>query len=211
MELPENVLAPENADWYQQYPTAEEEEPEDAPEPKFKPITITTFVDADHASCTVTRRSVTGIIHFLQSTPALFYVGRQKTVESSSYGSEIVSARIAAEQIIAIRYRLRMMGTPITTSSVLLGDNRSVQTSGSQPSSQLSKKHLAIAFHKVRETVAAGILLFWWVSTIFNIADLLTKALNGQKHWSLTSYYTFGKKMDPMKGVIAMRKIIVNE
>ena len=112
----------------------------------------------------------------------------------------MVSARIATEQILSLRYRLRMMGVPISTSSVMLGDNRSVHASGSQPSSPLSKNHLAIAYHKVRETVASGALLFWWVRTIDNIADLLTKALDGQKHWSLTSKYTFGRSMKPTKG-----------
>ena len=93
-----------------------------------------------------------------------------------------------------------MMGVPVTTSTILVGDNRSVQTSGSQPSSPLSKKHLSIAYHKIRETVAAGIMTFAWIGTNLNLADLLTKPLNGQRHRSLTSYFLFGKGQSFMKG-----------
>ena len=201
LELNDTIALPSNAsEWFQQYPDAEEELPENMPTPVFRPIEQHTFVDADHASCRQTRRSVTGIIHFFQSTPMFFYVGRQKTVESSTYGSESVAARIATEQIIAQRYRLRMMGVPINTSTVLIGDNRSVQISASTPSSSLTKKHLAISYHKIRESVAAGITLFLWIGTLFNIADLLTKALNGQRHRSLTSYLLFGRGEKFMKG-----------
>ena len=200
LELPETIIVPNLSDWFQQYPDAEECLPDDTPPAIFKPITMTTFVDADHASCVATRRSVTGIIHFFESTPVMFHVGRQKTVETSSYGSEAVSARIATEQIIAIRYRLRMLGVPVNTHSVLLGDNRSVQISGSQPSSQLQKKHLAVAFHKIREAVAARIILFSWIGTSFNVADVLTKPLNGQKYRSLISYILFGKGKSFVEG-----------
>ena len=95
-----------------------------------------------------------------------------------------------------------MMGVPINTSTILIGDNRSVQTSGSTPSSSLSKKHLAIAYHKIRESVAAGIMLFAWITSSMNIADLLTKPLNGMKHRSLTSYWLFGKGQWFAKGSI---------
>ena len=127
LELPETTIVPNLCDWFQQYPDAEEYLPDDMPESVFKSINMTTFVDADHASYVTTRRSVSGIIHFLESTPVMFYVGRQKTVETSSYGSEAISARIATEQITAIRYRLRMMGVPVNTNSILLGDNSSVE------------------------------------------------------------------------------------
>ena len=183
----------ESIDWCQQYPNMTEELPGEIPLAVFNPIQLTSFVDADHAACKVTRRSVTGILHFLESTPWQWHVGMQRTVETSTYGSEFIAARIATEQAIDHRYRLRMMGVPIDNATLIVGDNRSVQTSGSKPSSSLSKKHLSIAYHKVRENVAAGIIIFAWIGTKFNIADLLTKPLNGMSFRSLTSFWIFGK------------------
>ena len=46
------------------------------------------------------------------------------------------------------------------------------------PSSALKKKHNAIAYHRVREAVAAGIVDFQYVPTDENIADCMTKPLS---------------------------------
>jgi hypothetical protein len=56
-------------------------------------------------------------------------------------------------------------------------DNNSVVQSSTIPASVLKKKHNAVSFHKVRETIAAGAM---WVShepTESNLADLLSKTL----------------------------------
>jgi hypothetical protein len=118
------------------------------------------YVDADHAHDQVTRRSVTGILTLVNDMPIRWYSKRQQTVESSSYGSKLVAARLATEQVIDIRYKLRMLGVPITSPPVLLGDNRAVVLNTTVPSSMLKKKHHAIAYHKVRESIATRIVRF---------------------------------------------------
>jgi hypothetical protein len=45
------------------------------------------------------------------------------------------------------------------------------------PSSQLRKKHNAIAYHRVREAIAGGIIQFAKVLSKDNYADILTKPL----------------------------------
>ena len=57
------------ADWSEFYPDACEDLPLNRPKPKGKTMTITSFVDADHARDKITRRSVTGIVTLLNSTP----------------------------------------------------------------------------------------------------------------------------------------------
>ena len=64
------------------------------PTPKGKTVQITTYVDADHAHDQVTRRSVTGILLFVNNTPTKWYSKRQNTVETSTYGAELVALRI---------------------------------------------------------------------------------------------------------------------
>ena len=51
-----------NCNWKEFYPDAKEAVPTDMPEPRGNPVIMSTFVDADHAGCRVTRRSHTGII-----------------------------------------------------------------------------------------------------------------------------------------------------
>ena len=164
-------------DWTEFYPEAEEELPPDMPEPLGKPMTTICYVDADHAHDTITRRSVTGVLLFLNGMPVKWYSKRQKTVETSSYGSELVATRIAIELVQELRYKLRMLGVPIDRSTTMYGDNMAVVLNTTVPSSQLKKKHNAIAYHRVREAIAAQIVRFAHIPSTMNIADILTKPL----------------------------------
>jgi hypothetical protein len=49
----------------------------------------------------------------------------------------------------------------------------------------LMKKHNAINYHTVREAAAAGILRVVKEDGETNLADLLTKVLNSEKHWNI--------------------------
>jgi hypothetical protein len=61
---------------------------------------MTVFVSADHEHDLVSRRSVTGILMMLNNTPIRWVSKRQKTVVTSTYGSEVVASRIATELIL---------------------------------------------------------------------------------------------------------------
>ncbi|MEM7375847.1 MAG: Ty1/Copia family ribonuclease HI [Bacteroidota bacterium] len=155
--------------------------PEDKPVPKGRPARITCYVDADHAHDLVTRQSTTGKFIFIKSTPIHWISKRQKTVETSMYGSELVAAWIAMEGIIDLRYHLCMIGVPIEGPALMLGDNQSVILNTSVPSSILKEKHNAMAYHRVREAVAARIVKFAHIESQENLADCLTKPLDGVK------------------------------
>ena len=170
--------SPKEANWDDFYPDAEEELPPDMPTPKGRPARITCYVDADHAHCQVTRRSVTGIVLYVNNMPVRWYSKKQSTVETSTYGSELVAARIAVELILEMRYALRMLGVPINEPALLLGDNMSVVLNTTIPASVLKKKHNAICYHRVREACAASILRFSHIRSEDNIADMCTKSLS---------------------------------
>ena len=76
-------------------------------------------------------------------------------------------------------------GIPINGPVVLLGDNKSAVTSTSVATSVLKKKHNAIAYHRVREAHATGIVVSGHVKSENNYADIATKALPGNKLYSL--------------------------
>jgi hypothetical protein len=91
-------------DWTDLYPDAAESISEKTPVSKnAKPLKLTVIVDASHASDLVTRRSVTGYLLFVGITPIVkWYSKRQNTVESSSYGSELVAMRLALEALLEL-------------------------------------------------------------------------------------------------------------
>ncbi len=138
------------ADWSSFYPDAHEAIPANASEPRGNPVLISCFVDADHAGNLVTRRSHTGILIFCIRAPIVWFSKRQNTVETSTFGSEFIAARIAVELIESLRYKLRMFGVPIDGPTNMYCDNGSVVTICTKPESVLRKKHNAIAYHKVR-------------------------------------------------------------
>jgi len=173
------------SEWTQFYPDAQEDIPSNMPKPKGLPAHITVFVDADHAHDKLTCRSITGILVFINGTPIRALSKRQKTVESSTYGSEMVAGRIATELIMELRYNLRMLGIPILGPSTMIGDNRSVVINTTIPSSMLKKKHNAIAYHRIREAVAANIIRFGHLPGDYNYADVMTKPLNKNSFHSI--------------------------
>ena len=169
-------------DWSEFYPGAMEAIPPNAPEPRGRAVQINMFCDAAHANDHITRRSTTGFIIFLQGTPIFWYSKRQNTIETSTFGSEFVALKIATEAMEGLRYRLRMMGIPIEGVTNTFCDNGSVVTNVSDPTSTLTKKHNALAYHKVRESVAAGVQRIAHEPGKYNLSDILPKNLAVYQH-----------------------------
>ena len=87
------------------------------------------------------------------------------------------------EYLRGLRYKLRMFGIPVDEPAYVYGDNQSVLCNTSLPQSTLKKKCLAIAFHFVREGCARDEWRTTYINTHFNLADLMTKPLAGDKRW----------------------------
>jgi len=187
----EEAVISEGFNWSEFYPDACKDLPYDMPNPEGNMATLTLYVDADHARDKLTRRSVTGIILLMNNTPIYWLSRRQKTVETSTYGSELVAARIGVDLIIEMRYKLRMLGVPIEETSYMVGDNMSVVLNTTLPSSALKKKHQACNYHRVREAIAGRIIKFGHIPSENNLADICTKPLSNALFHGLTKLYLF--------------------
>jgi hypothetical protein len=165
-------------DMMKKYPEAMEEKSTRTPEILGEALNLTVYADADHAHDQVTRRSITGIIVFIGSTPIIAKSTRQGSVESSTYSAEFNSARAATELIIGLRLLLRSLGVSQDKPIMLLGDNLGVVQSSTMFTSALKKKHNAISYHRVREAVATGIIDYTHIDTALNLADIFTKPLD---------------------------------
>ncbi|KAL7562633.1 hypothetical protein ACA910_002534 [Epithemia clementina (nom. ined.)] len=76
----------------------------------------------------------------------------------------------------------------------MFGDNKSVVTSGTLPHSILNKRHNALAYHRVREAIAAKIILFYWIESKANKADILSK------HWDHASVSNIIRQLFDFRG-----------
>jgi hypothetical protein len=144
-------------------------------------VKLHVFVEAAHATNLLTRRLVTDIIIFLNGKPIWWYSKCQNTIESSTFGSEFVAMKIATEMVEGIRYKLRMMGVELDGPANVFGDNESVIKNVTRPESMLKKKHNSVAFHKVRESGAAGAIRVAHEPGVTNLSDMLTKILGPLK------------------------------
>ena len=163
--------------WTRFYGDVKEAIPIDAPEPLGKEVDLRMFVDADHAGDKSNRRSRTGFFIFLNSAPITWLSRRQATVETSVFGAEFVAMKQGIETLRGLRYKLRMMGVPLSGPSYVYGDNMSVIKNSSKPESTLNKKSNQICYHAVREAVAMNECLISHIPTSDNIADLATKLI----------------------------------
>jgi hypothetical protein len=159
--------------------------PQDIPTPLGKFVTSTHYVDANLLHDLTTGRSVTGIVHLVNKTPIDWHSKKQATVETATYGSEFVAARTCVEQIIDLRHTLRYLGVPIREKSYMFGDNKSVVDSSTQIHAKLHKRHNILSFHRVREAIASGYILYSFINGEINPADLLSK------HWGYTQVWDF--------------------
>ena len=91
-----------------------------------------------------------------------------------------------------IRTTLRMMGVPIEERTYMFGDNESVVTSLTIPHSVLRKRHNLLAYHRVHEAIASGLMSFYHhIPGTENPRDVLTKNLTHAVAWKLIRPFLF--------------------
>ena len=105
------------------YGNVKVEIPKDIPKPLGKRVVTTTFLDANLFHDIVTGKSVTAVLDFVNTTLTDWFSKTQATVETATYGSELVAAKTATEQIMNLRNTLRYLGVPIITKAYMFGDS----------------------------------------------------------------------------------------
>ena len=193
----------ENNDWKSMYGEVQEAIPLNAPKPRGKEVDLRLYVDSDHATETKTRRSRTGFLVYINSAPIMWFSKKQPTVESSVFGAEFVAMKNGIETVRGLRYKLRMMGIPISGPTYVYCDNKSVVNNTQTPESTLRKKSNSICYHVVRESVAMGECLVAHIPRDENPADLCTKILPGgikrnhKVNMVISDIYDHEKKSSP--------------
>ena len=130
---------------------------------------------------------------FLNATPSQWHTKRQATLETATFGSEFVAARIATYHIIDLRYTLMYLGVPVRSKSYMFGDNKSAVDSARISTLTLSKKSTLVSYHRDREAAAAEYLQFYWKDRKSNPANILSKPWEFASIWPLVKPLLFWK------------------
>ena len=100
--------------------------PPNAPDPRGKSVDVRMWVDSDHARDKTTRQSRTGYFIFMNTALIDWLSKKQATIESSVFGAEFIAMKTGVEALRGIRYKLRVMGVPLTGPTYIYGENMSV-------------------------------------------------------------------------------------
>ena len=178
-------------DWYEFYRDAKEAIPGDMPPPRGNGVTTHCFEDEDLAGNTVTRRSQTEILIFVNRATIIWHSKRQNTVEASTYGIDILAMKKAVELIEALRYKLRMFGVPINGPTKIFCGNEAVTKNCSDPTSMLKKKYNSIAYQRNREDVVTGTCRITHEDTDTNLSDLFKNLFSQIRREDLLNKFTY--------------------
>ena len=80
----------------------------------------------------------------------------------------------------------------------LLNPPAQLVTSATLPHSTLTKRHNILAFHRVREAIAANLMTFYWIKSAYNLSDMLSK------HWDHPTVYPMILKLLITRGNITL-------
>ena len=108
-------------------------------------------VDIDHARDTVTMRSITRFIIYINSELVYWIPKKHISCESSYFGSEFVAMKYCCKYIHGLQLKLPMMSIKVYGSAYIFDNNKYVIFNTTTMDYMLKKKSQSIAYHLVQE------------------------------------------------------------
>ena len=144
-------------------------------------IKLTCFSDSDWEACEDTWRSTSGYVFLLGGAAVSWSSRKQKSVSLSSCEAEYVAACEATREAIWEIHFLEQLGYKNLETPIVYMDSQSAMQLISNPVFHDKTKHIQGKMHFIREVAQDGLVTFAKVHTSLNLADILTKGVNGQK------------------------------
>ncbi|XP_056844130.1 retrovirus-related Pol polyprotein from transposon RE1 isoform X2 [Raphanus sativus] len=145
-------------------------------------LSLTGWCDADWGGCLTTRRSLSGWIIQLGTSPITWKTKKQDGVSLSSTEAEFRSLRSITKEIIWLKELLRELGINHEDAVTVCCDNKSAIHLSANPVLHEQTKHMGIICQFVRDEITKGVIKMVYVPTSEQFADILTKAL-GRKEF----------------------------
>jgi hypothetical protein len=138
---------------------------------------LTGYVDSDFAGDRESRRSTTGMVFVLNGAAITWQSKLQPTVSLSTTEAEYQAAGVGARDALWLRKLLPELGVPLSGPIQIRGDNEGALCLLKNHMSTQRSKHIDVVHHFARERVEMGQIVYEYIPSKANIADILTKPL----------------------------------
>ncbi|GJZ88143.1 hypothetical protein Tco_0659925 [Tanacetum coccineum] len=145
-------------------------------------LQITGFIDADWASCLMTRKSLTSYCIFLGNSLDSWKTKKLATVSRSSTEAEYRAMAATICELLWLSYLLHDLKIKVKLRVTLFCDNKAAQQIAANPCFLDITKHLEIDCHFTRDKVQDGFLQTAYIPSHLQLADIMTKALGKVQH-----------------------------
>jgi hypothetical protein len=138
---------------------------------------LSVYVDSDHGGNIDDRKSISGYIIYLGSTPIVWRSRQQKGKPAeSSCEAEYISLSSCINELVWIISFLSELGFRVPTPVPVYCDNKSAKDLAYNPVQHERTKHIDIKYHRIREFILDGTIILNYVKSENNPADIFTKA-----------------------------------
>lgn len=142
------------------------------------------YTDSDFAADEEKRVSRSAYVSMLAGGPISWESKKQKSVSLSTMEAEYVALSGGAREAIYLKGLLTHMNSSsfVTDKIDILCDNQSAIHLSKNSAFHDKAKHIDICYHFTRQVQERGVINVQYVNTNNNIADILTKSLQTNKH-----------------------------
>ena len=146
-----------------------------------KKMELEAFCDAGYGDDPENRKSTSGGILSLGGYPIHSYTKQQSTVSTSTTEAEYQALSMMVSEVKFVRLLLEELGYHQQLPTDIYEDNQSARALVYSTKYHERSKHIDIKHHQVREAAEDGIITVKYISTNDQLADIMTKALNGKR------------------------------